>query len=313
MTVVDAPDAAAPVTVGEMLGTDRGPMFALRAGHGRTILCLHGVTANAYVWEPVVRRLADRFAVVALDQRGHGRTGLLGADPLALPTWSAAEYADDALAAARAVGEWPVLLVGHSLGARNALAAAVRDPGAVAGVVAIDFTPFIEARVFDALDERVARGGAAVPDLDAARAALRERYPNLPEGAIERRARHGFRDDGDGWAPLADPGAVVSTCTGLRADLETTLRSVSVPVLLLRGRDSTLVSAEAWQATSELRPDIDALEVDGADHYVVEERPDATAELIAWFASERARWDRRSDTSETGADVGKGSEPWQSR
>jgi len=302
VTVVDAPDlagagrahAGATVDPGApdstVLCTDRGDLFALRAGHGPAVLFLHGVTANAYVWEPVLRRLADRFTVVAVDQRGHGRTGLRGADPSSATTWDAASYAADALSAARAIGDDPVLLVGHSLGARNALVAAVGDPSLVAGVIAIDFTPYIEESVFDALDARVASGGTPFADLPAVEDALRQRYPNLPSDAITRRACHGFRDDGSGWVPLADPIAVASTCAGLRTDLATTLREVSVPILLVRGADSALVSPRAWQKSTALRPDVNAIEIEGADHYVPEERPEVMAQAIARFASERARW-----------------------
>jgi 2-(acetamidomethylene)succinate hydrolase len=32
----------------------------------------HGITANARVWDPIAEALADRYRVVAVDQRGHG-------------------------------------------------------------------------------------------------------------------------------------------------------------------------------------------------------------------------------------------------
>lgn len=308
----DAPELGRASPNAGTLRTDRGPMFALRAGSGPPVLFLHGVTAHAYVWDPVLRQLADRFTVVAVDQRGHGRTGTRDADPTVDRTWDAASYAKDALSAARALDLGPVLVVGHSLGARNALVAGSLDPIAVAGVVAIDFTPFIEVGVFAALEARVSGGGDAVPDLGAARAVLRRRYPNLPHDAIERRAANGFRPDGTGWSPMADSRAMGATCRGLRADLAGPLRSISVPTLLVRGENSTVVSRAAWHATTALRPDIDAREVGAADHYVPEERPAVIAELIASFASERAAW--------SGPDVNRGARvradggaPWKSR
>lgn len=293
------------------LHTDRGPMFALRAGSGPGILFLHGVTANAYVWEPVLQRLADRFLVVAVDQRGHGRTGVRGVDPANDATWDAASYANDALSAAGAIAEGPVVLVGHSLGARNALVAAELDPSAIAGVVAIDFTPFIEVAVFDALDARVARGGDPLSDVGAVEDALRQRYPNLPDDAIGRRARFGFRIGDGGWVPLADRQAMVTTCRGLRADLSPTLRATSVPTLLLRGVDSALVSEHAWRATTALRPDIDARQIEGADHYVPEEQPETTARAVSTFALQRASWGAGSNIQSS---TRRGTEePWQNR
>jgi len=49
-------------------------LHAIEAGAGPLALCLHGVTANAYVFEPLMTALAARFRVVSLDQRGHGRS-----------------------------------------------------------------------------------------------------------------------------------------------------------------------------------------------------------------------------------------------
>ena len=35
-------------------------------------LCLHGITANAHVFEPMAELLAGHFRIVSIDQRGHG-------------------------------------------------------------------------------------------------------------------------------------------------------------------------------------------------------------------------------------------------
>jgi 2-(acetamidomethylene)succinate hydrolase len=73
------------------------------------------------------------------------------------------------------------------------------------------------------------------------------------------------------------------TCKGLREKLEETVKAIRVPVLLLRGEDSKLVSRAAWEKTRALRPDIPAREIAGADHYVPEEQPAAVAAAILDF------------------------------
>lgn len=187
------------------------------------------------------------------------------------------------------LGRDRAILVGHSLGSRNVLAAGAADDGRIAGVIAIDFTPFVETARFDALDERVAKGAAAFDSLDDVKAYLAGRYANLPEDAIERRAVYGYRQDDDGrWQPLADATAMAETCTGLRADLEPALRAIAVPTLLVRGAESRFVSEAAFARSCALRPDIDAVVVDGADHYVPETQPEKTAELIEGFVDRLA-------------------------
>ena len=221
--------------------------------------------------------LEHRLRLVSVDQRGHGRshkpaTGYLGRD-----------YASDL---EPFLEREKALLIGHSLGARNSLVAASMFPEKLHGVVAIDFTPYIEDAVFDALDSRVAGGDRAFGSLDEVKQYLHNRYTKLPADAVERRARHGYAHKGEQWHALAAPAAMKETSTGLREDLVPVLKAVAIPVLLIRGRESKLVSPQAWTKTKALRPDFSAVEIDDADHYVHEEQPAAVARAVLGF------WDK---------------------
>ena len=150
-------------------------------------MLLHGITANARVWDPVAEALAGRYRVVAVDQRGHGVSETPdcghGAD----------EFADDVQALVEDLDRGPAVVMGHSMGARNALVAASRYAGAVVACVAIEFTPGIESPVFDALDVRIATGARRFADLEEVRAYLTARYPAIPPEAVARRMVGGFR------------------------------------------------------------------------------------------------------------------------
>ena len=265
---------------GQLFELDGVSLWGKVSGTGRPVVLLHGVTANAYVWDPVASRLADSLRVIAVDQRGHGRTG-----PAADRDYSAAAFASDVAGLAAALGE-PIIVAGHSLGSRNAIEAAARYPAAVAGVAAIDFTPYIETAVLRAVGSRVVRGNRGYAGLHELRAYLRERYPLLPPDAIERRVRSGYRHTADGgYQPLADPEAMRLAADGLSEDLAPALAKMTAPAVLVRGAESTLVSPGAWRRTRELRPDLPAVEIAGADHYVPEERPDEVADLILRLAA----------------------------
>jgi 2-(acetamidomethylene)succinate hydrolase len=217
--------------------------------------------------------LAARFRITSIDQRGHGRA------PKPATGYSAADYAADV----NDLLKEKALLIGHSLGARNALVAGARYPEKVAAVVAIDFTPFIEREVFDALDARVDGGARDFSTVEEIKKYLKDRYPRLPDDAVQRRARHGYEQVAGKWRPLAAPAAMLETCRGLRESLDETLRGIRVPVLLLRGKDSKLVSRAAWEKTRALRPDLAAQEIANADHYVPEEQPAAVAAAVLDF------------------------------
>ena len=248
-------------------------IFAIEAGRGPLVVCMHGITANAYVFEPVIERLADSFRVVSIDQRGHGRSGRP-------ERYEAEDFAADVAALVDVLACGPAVLLGHSLGARNGFVAANLHPAQVRSIVAVDFTPYIEDRVLDDLKARVKGGDRTFADLAEVEAYLAQRYPLLPPDAIRRRALHGYRKAEDGLRPLADPDAMARTAAGLKASIEDALKILGKPTILVRGAQSKLVSPRAWARTRELRPDLDAVEVAGADHYVPEEQPAEIAALV---------------------------------
>lgn len=251
------------------------------SGEGSTsLVLLHGVTANLAVWEPVVAILEESFHIMAVDQRGHGQSDKPATG------YAAADYSSDVarLIEGRAHGGRAVI-VGHSLGSRNAIVTASSSPDVVAGFVGIDFTPFIEDEVFDALEQRVTGGSRSFESRDEVEEYLSSRYPAIPRDAIVRRARHGFVEEGGSFRPLADPSAMVQTVRGLRESLEAALSNVSSPGLLVRGADSVLVTAAAFENTKKLRPDLEYALVSGADHYVPEEKPVEIARLVHDFVT----------------------------
>jgi esterase len=126
-----------------------------RAGQGRrAVLLLHGFLGSRRNVASLATGLAGRdpsLSVFALDLTGHG-------DSPPLPDGSdTGTIADDVLATARALDLQPPLrLVGHSLGGRVALRAALREPSAIAHITLLDITPSKlkpgeTARVVDAL------------------------------------------------------------------------------------------------------------------------------------------------------------------
>jgi 2-(acetamidomethylene)succinate hydrolase len=256
-------------------------LATVERGRGPLLLLLHGITANARVWDPVAEALAGRYRVVAVDQRGHGQSEApergYGAD----------EFARDVQALVEDLDGGPAVVMGHSMGARNALVAAGRYPGKVLACVAIEFAPGIESAVYDALDRRVATGTRRFADLEEVRAYLAARYPGIPPEAVARRMAGGFRAvPGGGVEPLASRPAMRAASRGLRDPFEADVLAVKVPTLVLRGGASAVVSAAAFAALRALRPDFTFAELPGASHYLPEEAPGWT---VAQFeAFERA-------------------------
>lgn len=256
---------------------DRIALNLRESGTGPLMLFFHGITSNSAVFAPLMAQLSARFTTVAVDQRGHG----LSDKPES--GYEANDYADDIAGLIRTLGRGPAILVGHSLGARNSVTAASRNPELVRSVIAIDFTPYIETEALDALESRVNAGDRIFSDVEAVQAYLAGRYPNIPADAIRIRAESGYRQVEGGLRPLASPSAMAQTAKGLRADLTQAYRDVAKPVLIVRGEESRLVSAAALAKTSRLRPDLPVVVVPGADHYVNEVCPEVTLKAITNF------------------------------
>jgi 2-(acetamidomethylene)succinate hydrolase len=253
-------------------------------GSGPAVVLLHGTSASHAVWEPTAEALAPEATVIALDQRGHGRSdkparGYAGPD-----------FAADVVTVLDALGLERAIVGGHSLGARNAWLVGALHPDRVQGVVAVDYTPYVEASVLDELAVRVAGGYRAFPDRAAIESYVRDRYRRILPGAVERRARWGYSQHEDGrWLPLADPEAMQELIEGFRTPWDAEFRAVTAPMTSLRGANSAIVSEAAWAAAIADRPDDRWVVVEGADHYIPEEHPELVAGEFERMLAEQAR------------------------
>lgn len=254
-------------------------------GTGPALVLLHGTSASHAVWEPIAEALASRSTVVLIDQRGHGRSDKPEAG------YDGVSFAADVETVLDALGIRTAVVAGHSLGARNAWVAAANHPDRISGVVAIDYTPFVESTVLDALDIRVAGGDRSFSDVLEIESYLKKRYPRLPLAAVRRRAKWGYRQrDDHSWVPLAPAFAMRQLVAGLRTSWEQEFRDVGVPITCLRGVDSAIVSEAAWLAAQDACPQARWVVVDDADHYVPEEQPElVVSELVRILDATGAR------------------------
>ena len=107
----------------EWHGRDEGPAFVL----------LHGLASNARLWNGVAARLAgDGHRVVAVDQRGHGRSSKPDHG------YDLTTVTDDARSLVEGLGLERPVVVGQSWGANIVVELAARFPGLASAVGCID-------------------------------------------------------------------------------------------------------------------------------------------------------------------------------
>ena len=101
-------------------------------GAGPPVVLLHGLASTCRIWDLAAPLLARDFAVVAVDQRGHG-------DSAKPPHgYDFATVAQDVAAMLQARGLERPILAGHSWGADVALELAVAQPSLLRGLVFVD-------------------------------------------------------------------------------------------------------------------------------------------------------------------------------
>src|SRR4030042_4718425 len=108
-------------------------MFYLNTVAGdETIVCLHGRWGRGQTWRELMRRFQQHYRIIAPDQRGHGFAYK--------PRWvyTAEIMAEDIAQLVRKLKCQPVILIGHSMGGRIAIAFAARYPEYVRALVILD-------------------------------------------------------------------------------------------------------------------------------------------------------------------------------
>ena len=100
---------------------------------GTPLVILHGLLGAGRNWQTIGSQMAEEFQVIAPDLRNHGQS----------PHSERMTYADlveDVLALVRKL-ERPVHLLGHSLGGKVAMRAALAEPAAFASLTVVDMAP----------------------------------------------------------------------------------------------------------------------------------------------------------------------------
>jgi pimeloyl-ACP methyl ester carboxylesterase len=249
-------------------------------GH-RPLLLLHGFLGHAHVWDPLAVALRSRYRVLALDQRGHGRSQ--HSPELA---YSIDDHLADITAFAAALRLRDPILVGHSMGGRNALFFAACNPESVQKIVVVDARPGNDLRSRAALMELLARFPLQARSLSEVAQAVRSLYPYLSPSFCEHIARFGYKRRSDGaLVPCFDVqmASLSERSGGTAEDLWDFLGNVKCPTLIVRGKESPFLSREDVRRMCRQIPLATWQEVENATHMPAQENPEVFIEILKAF------------------------------
>ena len=238
-------------------------------GRGPDVVIVHGLGSTAEQWLPTARRLARNHRVTLVHLPGHG----LAQMPQPFTLEQAAAALDRALAE---TSSGPVILVGHSLGGLVAAREALEHPERVRGLLLV---------------ETALRPQVEPADLPKLLASLDKDYEQ-----VLRDAYIGMGRDSAQGLRLYDEvahmdSAVVKPWIRLAwmADLSGQMRKLQPRMLAVLAPHSWGIE-ETWQQVSEALgytqvPRVRGVRVEGAGHFIMIDRPDQLAEIIARFSA----------------------------
>ncbi len=241
-------------------------------GNGPPLLILHGLFGSATNWRSMARKLADRYAVHALDLRNHG--GSPWAD-----TMTYAEMADDVRHYIEHHDLGAVSIMGHSMGGKTAMALALAFPQQVERLIVVDIAP-------RSYHDSLSSYAQAMRGIDLMAAASRGEVQRqlqalLPDASVAPFLVQNLvpRNDHFDWRiNLAAISASMMDLTDFPAELKK--RVFDKPSAAIAGALSDYVPGGDTQAFRPMFPRIEIEVIDGAAHWVHADKPQAFFEAV---------------------------------
>ncbi|MGD8368611.1 MAG: alpha/beta hydrolase [Desulfobacterales bacterium] len=249
--------------------------LALWEGAGKTVLCVHGLTANCRCWDAVAESLFGRHRVLAVDLRGRGFSQKPSSG------YSVDHHVRDLICLMDDLKLATAVIAGHSLGATIALAAAAAHSERIEGVILVDGAGTLSTeqmgRVFAGIKPSLDRLGKVFPSFEEYKGQLRK-APFLDpwSGYLETYFRYEVEEVDGGVRSRVEPGTIAEEIENMKGlDVARFYPAVACPVLIVRAPcgmladDDILLPEGAIQRMLREIPDARRADVPGANHYSI--------------------------------------------
>lgn len=251
------------------------------------VVLLHGLMGYGKNWLKIAQGLSLNYDVLTLDQRGHGAS-------FKPPTgYAPKDYADDLSKILVDLSWQDIVLIGHSMGGRNAMSFAYHYPELIKALVVVDIGPEPGQKVTGFYEKLL----AYVPTPFASKLLAKEFFMNefrkipLPIqqpqtlGAflysnLEEKTPEGLVD----WK--FSKRAIEESLAAGQNHLWLEWRQIRCPILLARGELSADLPRELYQRMLEENTRAKGVEIAGAGHWLHYEKPkEFLGEITAFLSS----------------------------
>ncbi|HEY4372341.1 MAG TPA: alpha/beta hydrolase [Burkholderiales bacterium] len=266
------PGARGVRIAGDSWGDPAGPLVLLQHGGGQT----------RHAWKGAGEKLgAAGYHAVAFDARGHGDSD-----------WAPdGQYSQDLMVAdlqcvIAALGGRPAVLVGASMGGGTSLVAAGEGSVEARALVMVDTGPRVEREGIGKIRDFMAQKPDGFDSLQEVADAIANYQPHRVRPRTLDGLAKNVRLSADGkyrwhWDPAFRAGRMDFDEREKR--LEACARNLKLPVLLVRGGLSDVLSEEGAQAFLALCPQAEYVNVSNAAHMVAGDRNDIFGNSVIAF------------------------------
>ncbi|OBK31395.1 peroxidase [Mycobacterium asiaticum] len=247
-----------------------------------TILMLHGGGQNRFSWKNTGQILGgDGFHVIALDTRGHGDSDRAPDADYDVETLTA-----DVMHVLDAIGR-PVVIIGASMGGLTGILVADRaGPERVTKLVLVDVVPRFEKNGSARIREFMMTNIDGFESLEDAADAVAAYLPHRPKPRSPEGLKKNLRLRDGRWYWHWDPAFMTKPGDDpeLRTEgFEAAAANLSIPVLLIRGKLSDVVSLEGVEHFLTQVPRAEFVELSNAGHTAAGDDNDAFSDVVVAF------------------------------
>jgi len=249
--------------------------LAVWEGSGKTILSIHGLTANSRFWDCLASALSPAHKVIAMDLRGRG----LSEKPPA--GYSIEHHCRDILALLNDLGLKRIVLMGHSLGAFISLVFAAKHPQKVDRLILVDgggkLSESQMAKVFEGIKPSLDRLGKTFPSFEDYISQMRQAPFLQPWNSyMEAYFRYEVEEVERGIRSRVPPKAIEEEAANLRKEDSTQFYSrVSCPTLILRAtkgmlaEDDLVLPEDVAERMAREIENVRRVDLEGTNHYTI--------------------------------------------
>jgi pimeloyl-ACP methyl ester carboxylesterase len=242
-------------------------------GEGPPLLILHGLFGSGDNWLSIAKKIAGRFSCILPDLPNHG-------DSPKLKDFDYPHIAEALQSFLREHFDTPMIVMGHSMGGKAAMALALENPDAVSKLIVVDMAP----KTYPAGHEEIldAMRSVDLSEVSARRDADEQLARNIPNAAVRAFLLKNLRGKDSKYSWRIDLDLLKRRYSDI-LDWPYDSGTYENPVLFIRGEQSNYIGDEDMHTAQSFFPAAELRTVPDTGHWLHAEKTDRFLDIFSRF------------------------------